>query len=38
MKNFKTNLIYELLNINESIEKLNDYLYLNDNKLNDNEK
>lgn len=38
MKNFKKNLIYELLNINESIEKLNDYLGFNDNKLKDKEK
>lgn len=38
MKNFKRRLIYELLNISESIEKLNDYLCLNDSKLKDKEK
>lgn len=38
MKNFKRKLIYELLNISESIDKLNDYLCLNDNKLKDKEK
>ena len=38
MKNFKRNLIYELLNITESIEKLNNYLFLNDSKLKDKEK
>lgn len=38
MKNFKRRLIYELLNISENIDKLNDYLCLNDNKLKDKEK
>lgn len=38
MKNFKRKLIYELLNINESIDKLTDFLCLNENKLKDKEK
>ena len=38
MKNFKSNLIYELINLSESINKLNDYLYSNEDTLKDKEK